>query len=89
MCSPNEEGADPQGTPASQPSSRIEADDSVDDEGYAEATSASYVSSIASEIRRGIEENGRIYASYGKHKPWLPMDDAEVRDHGRSSQTVC
>lgn len=59
-------------------SDRIEADELMDDEGYAESTTTSYVSSIASSIRRGIEENGRIYAAYGQHKPWLPVDDMEV-----------
>lgn len=66
-------------TPSSQPSSHIEADELVDDEGYAESTTTSYVSSIASNIRRGIEENGRLYAAYGQHKPWLPVDDPEVQ----------
>lgn len=64
--------------PSSQLSSRIEADEYIDDEGYAESTSTSYVSSIASNIRRGVEENGRIYAVYGQHKPWLPVDDIEL-----------
>jgi hypothetical protein len=59
-------------------SSEIEPDESISDEGYAESTSTSYVSSIASDVRRGIEENGRLYAAYGKHKPWVPVDDAEV-----------
>ncbi|KUJ15181.1 uncharacterized protein LY89DRAFT_698075 [Mollisia scopiformis] len=45
-------------------SSEIEPDESVSDEGYAESTSMSY--------------NGRIYAAYGKHKPWMPVDDAEM-----------
>jgi hypothetical protein len=65
--------------PSSQPSSRIEADDSLDDEGYAESTSTSYVTSIAIDIRRGIEGNGRLYANYGQHKPWVPVDNAEMR----------
>lgn len=59
-------------------SSNIEADSWTDDQGYAESTSTSYLTSIASEIRRGIEDNGRIYAAYGIHKPWLPTDDLEV-----------
>ena len=50
----------------------------IDDEGYAQSTSTSYVSSIASDIRAGIEENGRLYPAYGMHKAWLPIDDAEV-----------
>jgi hypothetical protein len=78
MISPNNGEAAP-GTPSSQASNHIEADDSLDDEGYAESTSTSYVTSIATDIRRGIEENGRLYANYGQHKPWVPVDDAEVR----------
>jgi hypothetical protein len=57
----------------------IEPDDSIDDQGYASSITASYVTSIASAVRRGIEENGRIYAGYGIHKPWVPVDDMEVR----------
>jgi hypothetical protein len=63
---------------ASAPVSQIEADDSLSDEGYAQSTTSSYATSIASEIRRGVEENGRIYAAYGQHKPWVPVDDVEV-----------
>jgi hypothetical protein len=51
------------------------------DEGYAESTTTSYVSSIASSIRRGIEENGRLYPSYGKNASLLPMDDDELDRH--------
>jgi hypothetical protein len=58
---------------------RIEADDSFDDEGYAQSTSTSYVTSLASDIRRGVEENGRLYASYGKYKQMIPIDESEVR----------
>lgn len=79
MLSPDDEARPAPETPSSQPSSRIDADDSLDDEGYAESTSTSYVTSIATDIRRGIEENGRLYANYGQHKPWVPVDDAEVR----------
>ncbi|KIW76247.1 hypothetical protein Z517_10993 [Fonsecaea pedrosoi CBS 271.37] len=48
------------------------------DEGYA-STSAntSYVTSIATEIREGIEEYGRRWASYGRHFYGLPIDDEE------------
>lgn len=60
--------------------STIEPDSSVSDEGYAASTTTSYVTSLASDIRRGIEENGRVYAAYGIHKPWMPVDDMEVRD---------
>jgi hypothetical protein len=60
------------------PSDWIEADEFLDDEGYAESTTTDYVSSIASEIRQGIVENGRVYAAYGQHKPWVPVDNSEV-----------
>lgn len=77
--SPSDEIAPTAGSSESQTTtSHIEADDSASDEGYAASTSTSYVSSIASDIRRGIEENGRLYAAYGQHKPWVPVDDAEV-----------
>lgn len=76
---PSDENIAAPGSPESQtPSNQIEADDSVSDEGYAESVSTSYVLSIATDIRRGIEENGRLYAAYGQHKPWVPVDDAEV-----------
>jgi hypothetical protein len=64
----------------------IEPDFSTDDEGYAASTSTSYLTSIASDIRRGIEENGRLYAAYGMHKPWLPIDDLEVSLSGAFSK---
>lgn len=52
-------------------------DNSIDD-GYAESTTTDYLTSIASEIRRGIVENGRTYGVYGKHKAWIPSDDQEM-----------
>ena len=55
----------------------IEADDTFSDEGFAESLNTSYVSSIASNIRRGIEENGRIYPAYGNNEVGLPVDDQE------------
>lgn len=60
------------------PSTGIEPDNSTDDEGYAASTTTSYVTSLASDIRRGVEENGRVYAAYGIHKPWMPVDEQEV-----------
>ncbi|GJN67126.1 hypothetical protein PLICBS_001150 [Purpureocillium lilacinum] len=59
-------------------SSSIEPDAISDDEGYAASTSTSYMTSLASDIRRGIEENGRVYAAYGIYKPWMPVDDREM-----------
>ena len=61
-----------------QAAGAIEADDVVTDEGYAESITTSYVTSIASSIRRGIEENGRLYANYGQHLSALPIDEHEV-----------
>ena len=46
----------------------IEVDsDQPDDEGYQESSTGSLLSSIASEIREGKVENGRVYAAYGEH----------------------
>ena len=74
--------SDPRPSESSQPSSRIEPDTWTDDddEGYAQSLSTSYLTSIATDIRRGVVENGRTYAAYGMHKPWLPVDDEEVRE---------
>lgn len=63
---------------SSAPSTAIEPDFSTDDEGYEASIATSYVTSIASDIRKGVEENGRVYAAYGVHKPWIPVDDLEV-----------
>lgn len=74
------EPSDPRPSESTQSSSRIEPDTWTDDddEGYAQSLSNSYLTSIATDIRNGIVENGRTYAAYGMHKPWLPVDDAEV-----------
>ena len=50
----------------------------IDDEGYAESTTTSYVTSIASEISRGILENDRIYPHYGGHDYGMPVDEEEM-----------
>ena len=63
-------------------SSRIEPDSATDDfedDGYPESSNTSYLTSIASDIRRGIQENGRTYGVYGLHKAWIPSDDEEVK----------
>lgn len=65
------------GTPQTTESSLIKPDD-LSDEGYAESTSSSFVTTIASNIRKGIVEDGRKYAAYGQNKPWVPIDDLEV-----------
>ena len=47
------------------------------DEGYAESSSTSFATSIASSIRKGIEENGRLYPAYGQDAYGLPIDELE------------
>ena len=55
----------------------IQADeDDFLDEGFAASTTTSYLTSLASSIRKGIEENGRIYSSYGTYNG-LPVDEEE------------
>ncbi|KAF4437668.1 tam domain-containingmethyltransferase [Fusarium acutatum] len=72
----------PPSTSPTQASSRIEPDifdnNDLEDELYPESTNTSYLTSIASDIRRGIQENGRTYGVYGLHKAWIPSDDLEV-----------
>jgi SAM-dependent methyltransferase len=56
----------------------MEADDGFEDEGFdAGSSTSSYVSSIASEIRNGVQEYGRRYAAFGKHFYGLPIDEEE------------
>lgn len=64
------------------PDTIIEPDDTISDEGYAESTTTSYVTSIASGVRKGIQDpyTGRYYAAYGQHLPALPIDDHEVSE---------
>ena len=57
---------------------QIAADDRESfDEGYAESTTTSYLSSLASDIHRGVTENGRTYASYGRTVQGIPIDEPE------------
>ena len=56
----------------------IEPDTDSTDEAYAESIGTSYVTSIASEVSKGIMENGRLYPSYGKHGYGLPTDEDEM-----------
>ena len=51
--------------------------ESFSDEGYAESTNTSYLTSLASDIRKGVIENGRTYASYGKNIQGMPIDEQE------------
>ncbi|ETN46187.1 uncharacterized protein HMPREF1541_00371 [Cyphellophora europaea CBS 101466] len=50
--------------------------DSFPDEGFAESITE-YATSIASDIRRGIEENGRTYPAFGRNEYGLPIDEQE------------
>lgn len=38
------------------------------------SSTSSFVTSIASEIKRGTVENGRVYAAYGNHGQAHPSD---------------
>lgn len=52
---------------------------SEEDEGFAEGSdTASYISTIASDIKRGREENGRLYPAYGTHEYGMPVDEDEL-----------
>lgn len=48
------------------------------DQGYVTSTSTSYLSSVASNIRKGVVEKGHVYPDYGKNPYGLPMDAAEL-----------
>ncbi|EFQ91283.1 hypothetical protein PTT_11910 [Pyrenophora teres f. teres 0-1] len=48
------------------------------DEGYADSNASSFLSSILSEVRRGVEIEGRLYPSYGKHAYGMPIDEKEL-----------
>ena len=58
--------------PAMQP------DNDLSDEAYAESTTASFVTSIKSEVSRGVLENERLYPSYGQHDYGMPIDEDEL-----------
>lgn len=45
---------------------------------YNESDASSFLSSILSEVRRGVVIEGRQYASYGKHEYGMPMDEKEL-----------
>lgn len=54
-------------------------DDDFFDPGYdSNSTTTSYLTSIASSVRRGVEEYGRTYASFGKHQQAIPQDEEEM-----------
>lgn len=56
----------------------IQPDTDLSDEAYAESTTTSYVTSIKSEISKGVLENERLYPSYGQHDYGMPIDDDEL-----------
>ncbi|KAI9727379.1 MAG: hypothetical protein M1834_008450 [Cirrosporium novae-zelandiae] len=56
----------------------IEPDLFLEDEGYTESSATSFCSSIAAEIKQGMVENGRVYATFGNHEYGLPLDDDEL-----------
>ncbi|KYG41958.1 hypothetical protein M433DRAFT_177045 [Acidomyces richmondensis BFW] len=56
----------------------IVADDGEADEGFDPGSDRSSLTSIASQIRQGIVENGRVYAAYGKGEYGLPRDEREM-----------
>jgi SAM-dependent methyltransferase len=58
--------------PAMQP------DNDLSDEAYAESTTTSFVTSIKSEVSRGVLENERLYPSYGQHDYGMPIDEDEL-----------
>lgn len=45
---------------------------------FAESDASSFLSSILSEVRRGVEIEGRMYPSHGKHEYGMPMDEKEL-----------
>ena len=45
------------------------------DEGYSESETSSHISSIASNVRRGVQENWRVYPAYGKNMYGMPMNE--------------
>lgn len=56
----------------------MEPDAALTDNDYAESTSSTYATSIATSIRKGkTAYGGRTYAAYGKHDYGLPSDEAE------------
>lgn len=62
-----------------EPIGAIEADTDFSDEGYAESNIDSYVTSVATDVRRFVEENGRLYPSLeSRHIIGTPVDEDEV-----------
>lgn len=45
---------------------------------YDDSDASSFLSSVLSEVRRGVEIEGRLYPSYGKHEYGMPIDKKEL-----------
>jgi hypothetical protein len=54
-------------TESDRSTSAIESDSHLDDEGYQGSFEASLLSSMASDVRSGVLENGRLYGKFGQH----------------------
>lgn len=61
-----------------QPQTDTDTASSETDEGYADSDASSFLSSILSEVRRGVEIEGRLYPTYGKHDYGMPIDEKEL-----------
>lgn len=64
-----------------QPQGQGDNSDASSDEGYysyADSDASSFLSSILSEVRRGVEVAGRIYPAHGRHEYGMPMDEKEM-----------
>jgi SAM-dependent methyltransferase len=44
---------------------------------YADSDASSFLSSVLSEVRRGVEVAGRVYPAHGRHEYGMPMDEKE------------
>ncbi|KAF4626201.1 hypothetical protein G7Y89_g11965 [Cudoniella acicularis] len=53
-------------------------DEGFSDEGADLESNQSFLTSLSSSIVKGVEENGRTYATYGKEEYGLPMDEQEM-----------
>lgn len=56
----------------------LEADSNDGDSAYAESARSSSLTSLCSEVTRGIFENGRRYHSYGSAQYAFPNDEREL-----------
>lgn len=57
----------------------LEADSYHTDSAYGDSTTSSYLTSIASDVRKGLIENGRRYHSYGNGEYAFPSDFQELQ----------